>query len=462
MQRLIITTLAAATLTGCATPSKDSLDQYIGNMLAQPLSANSLYREGDVLSFQIKVPANNGLSDRSFQLEASCIEPNVAIMYLDADQRAYFKSTSGYAPPQPMPARYHATLLNNPSFAQACKAQAKPDWRKLKGEEGEPWVLVERNSIAKIGDEVSLWAAFDQPSILLDLPYNAPYAQKREHHRFNCSTGTYTLLAGYDVDADNRVTDGMVPSLPKPAPVAGSNADYQALYDLACATPDKLAQLAPFSPRFKAPIVTGVIPPVSPSVMVALERLQLPKPVQPLTYLETVGTSTMKGKTSPMREEHFLSVDANSRQQVLILRGKGYEAQKVTWRGLIPLVSKSDFTGMSESSALTSLSFKGDWKTMAVGSKLSYSQQGVTNNSVIGQYDKDLKITECTVQQQLPANTLNASLSGNAKALDCSVKGDEYKRVNHLFYLEDYGYFFNASTDKNAFYYSDLRLQTVR
>lgn len=462
MQRLILTALSAAVLAGCATPSKESLDQYIGTMLAQPLSTYSLFREGDVLSFQVNVPANNGLTDRSFQLEASCAEPNVAIMYLDADQRAYFKNPSGYAPPQPMPDRFHAILMNNPSFAGACKTQAKADWRKLKGEDGEPWVLVDRNSINKVGNDVSLWAAFDQPSILLDLPYNAPYAQKREHHRFNCSAGTYTLLAGYDVDANNRVTDGMVPSLPKPEPVADSNADYQALFALACATPDKVAQLAPFSPRFKAPIVTAVLPPVSPSVMVALERLQLPKPAQPLTYLDAVGTSTIKGKTSPMREEQFLSVDGNSQQLMVILRGKGYEAQKITWRGLIPLVSKTDFTGMSESSALTSLSFKGDWKTMAVGSKLSYSQQGATNNNVIGQYGKDLKITECTVQQQLPASTLNASLSGSAKALDCSVQGDEGKRVNHLFYLEDYGYFFSASIDKNTFYYNDLRLQTVK
>ncbi|CAK9888513.1 MULTISPECIES: hypothetical protein [Pseudomonas] len=462
MQRLIITALAAATLTGCATPSKENLDQYIASMLAQPLSTNSLFREGDVLSFQVNVPANNSLIDHGFQLEASCIEPNVAIMYLDADKRAYFQSTSGYAPPQPMPERFHAILLKNPSFTEACKTQAKPDWRKLKGEEGEPWVLVDRSSINKMGNEVSLWAAFDQPSILLDLPYNAPYAQKREHHRFNCSTGTYTLLAGYDVDANNRVTDGMVPSLPKPEPVAGSNADYQALFALACATPDNVAQLAPFSPRVKTPIVTAVLPPVSPSVMVALERLQLPKPAQPLKYLEAVGTSTIKGKTSPMREEHFLSVDTNSQQLLVILRGKGYETQKVTWRGLIPLVSKTDLTHLNESSALTSLSFKGDWKTMVVGSKLSYSQQGATNNSVIGQYGKELKITDCTVERELPANTLNASLSGNAKALDCSLQGDEDKRVHHLVYLEDYGYFFSTSIDKNTFYYNDLRLQTVK
>ncbi|MDD1015685.1 hypothetical protein [Pseudomonas rubra] len=461
MQRLILTALCAATLVGCATPSKENIDQYIGSMLTQPLSTYSLFREGDVLSFQVSVPASAGLSDRSFQLEASCVEPNVAIMYLDADTRAYFKSPSGYAPPQPMPDRFHATLLKNPSFAAACKTQPKPDWRKLKGEEGELWVLIDRNSIRKMGNDVSLWAAFDQPSILLDLPYNAPYAQKREHHRFNCSAGTDTLLAGYDVDGNNRVTDGMVPSLPKPEPVAGSNADYQALFALACATPDKVAQLTPFTARLKAPIATGKLPPVSPSVMVALERLQLPKPVQPLKYLETVGTSTMKGRSSPMREEHFLSVDGNSQQLMVILRGNGYEAQKVTWRGLITLVSKTSYTGMNESSALTSLSFRGDWKTMAVGSKLSYSHQGATNNNVVGQYGQELKITECTVERQLPANTLNARLNGDAKALDCSVKGDKYMRVNHLFYLEDYGYFFNASTDKNAFYYSDLRLQTV-
>ncbi|QBF27535.1 hypothetical protein EXN22_18270 [Pseudomonas tructae] len=462
MQRLILTALCTATLVGCATLSKEEVDQYIGTMLTQPLSAASLFREGDVLNFQVSVPASNGLSERSFQLEASCVEPNIAIMYLDADQRTYFQSPNGYAPPQPMPGRFHAALLKNPSFAAACKTQPKPDWRKLKGEEGEPWVLVDRNSIRKMGNDVSLWAAFDQPSILIDLPYNAPYAQKREHHRFNCSAGTDTLLAGYDVDGNNRVTDGRVPSLPKPEPVAGSNADYQALFALACGAADKVAQLAPFATRPKAPTATGTLPPVSPSVMVALERLQLPKPVQSLKYLEAVGTSTMKGRSSSMHEEHFLSIDGNSQQLLVIQRGSSYEVQKVTWRGLIPLVSKTDYTVMNESSALTSLSFKGDWKTMAVGSKLGYTQQGATQNNVLGEYGKELKITECTVMQQVPASTLHASLSGNAKALDCSLVGDKYQRVDHLFYLQDYGYFFSASTDKNAFSYHDLRLQTVK
>jgi len=142
--------------------------------------------------------------------------------------------------------------------------------------------------------------------------------------------------------------------------------------------------------------------------------------------------------------------------------GSGYDSQEISWRGLLRLVSQTHFNAESESQTLTSLSFKGDWLHMPVGSTLSYVRQGSTTNSQLGLYDTALKITECTVERELPANTLNANLSGNAKALDCHLKGDQYPRVDHLFYLVDYGYFFSASTDKNDFYYSDLRLQTVK
>ncbi|MGH8462823.1 MAG: hypothetical protein ACRER5_01675, partial [Pseudomonas sp.] len=139
-----------------------------------------------------------------------------------------------------------------------------------------------------------------------------------------------------------------------------------------------------------------------------------------------------------------------------------YESQEISWHGLLPLVSQVRANAASENQALTSLSFKGDWQHMPVGSTLTYIRQGITRNSLMGAYGDHLKITDCTVARELPANTLNPSLSGTAKALDCSLQGDEHKRADHLFYLLDYGLFFEASTDKNDFYYSDLRLQTAK
>ncbi len=59
----------------------------------------------------------------------------------------------------------------------------------------------------------------------------------------------------------------------------------------------------------------------------------------------------------------------------------------------------------------------------------------------------------------LAASELNAKLSGSAKALSCRVDDGQYKRVNHLYFLTDYACFFESSTDKNALFYSDPRIE---
>lgn len=462
MQRLILP-LTLATLAGCSSQPPQDTDQLIGTLLTQPLSEQSLMREGDVISFQVVLPPTADIaSRRSAQVEASCSKPAAEIMYLDTPQRTYFISRDHYGPPLTLPERFHAGLLSNPSFTAACNTLPQADWRKVKGDDAGPWVLIDRNSLHKDGDHVRFWAAYDEPKILIDPPYNAPYAQKREHYRVDCGAQTFSLLAGYDVDANNRVTDGQVDPKPPTKPIAGSVKNYLQLFQLACGASEQINALTPFKSRPKTPVATTQLPPINLSVKATLDRLKLPRPPRSLSYLEIVGTSTMKGKTSPVREELFLSTDSNSQQLMINTNGQGYEGQELSWRGLLPLVSQNRYRAMSENQTLTSLSFKGDWQRMPVGSTLSYTRQGVTNNSMIGQHNKELKITTCTVERELPANTLNASLSGNAKALDCSLQGDEFKRIDHLFYLLDYGYFFQASTDKNAFYYSDLRLQTVK
>lgn len=462
MQRLILSIILVA-LAGCASNAPHNTDDYIDTLLAQPLSEQSLMREGDVISFQVVLPPTADIpQQRSAQVQASCSTPSIDIAYLDSPQRTYFVTRDHYGPPLTLPARFHANVLKNPSFAAACKTLPQPDWRKVKGGDGEPWVLIDRNSLRKDGNAVQFWAAYDQPQILLDLPYNAPNAQKREHYRVDCSKRTYSLLAGYSLDAKNQVTDGQVDPKPLAKSIAGSSQDYQQLFGLACANPEQIAALAPFAPRVKNPATTAHLPPLNLSVKAALNRQQLPKPPRTLTYLEIVGTSTIKGKPSPLRKELFLATDSNSQQMMIRTLGSGYESEEISWRGLVRLVSQTNFSAESESQALTSLSFKGDWQHMPVGSTLSYARQGATRNTQTGQYDNALKVTECSVERELPANTLNTHLGGNAKALDCHLKGDGYKRVDHLFYLVDYGYFFSASTEKNDIYYSDLRIQSVK
>ena len=90
--------------------------------------------------------------------------------------------------------------------------------------------------------KLQFWAAFDSPLIGHDQPYNAPYAQKRERYSVDCAAQTFSLLAGYDLDERNVVTDGGVFFEPKTYSVKGSDSDYQRVFGAACGKPEALAQ----------------------------------------------------------------------------------------------------------------------------------------------------------------------------------------------------------------------------
>lgn len=445
-----------ATLAGCAT-QQSKLDQLFAGALTQPLVENSIVREGDVLSFELRIPALPNAGRRSMQIEAACSSPQLHLLYLDGAQRLYPASVGRYKAPEKLSPQLHAALAANQTFIRACAQTPKPDWRLVHTDEHDQQVLIDANSIKTANGETRFWAAFDNPTVLYDLPYNAPYAQKREHFAVSCKGGTYMELAGYDMDADNRVSDGRVASLPTPQAIAGSNADYQLLFNHVCTAPEKIAALPAFKARLKAP-ATITLTPVQPQVLAAIEQLHLDKPARHLKYVQFVGTTTYRGKTSDYQTTRFLSQDGPSGQLATASRGDGYESQDVSWRNLVELVSKADFgSGMAESSTLTQLSFTGDWKALPVGETVSYQATRSSLNSLIGSRSKT-QTTRCQVERELPAKELNAKLLGTAKALSCRDDNDEYNRVRHHYFLTDYAYFFESSTDKNAFFYSDARI----
>jgi len=43
----------------------------------------------------------------------------------------------------------------------------------------------------------------------------------------------------------------------------------------------------------------------------------------------------------------------------------------------------------------------------------------------------------------------------------CTVSSDKRQSVDTLYYLEDYGYFYQSGTDKNDQYYSQRQLKKV-
>ncbi|MGY4638283.1 hypothetical protein [Pseudomonas sp. TE24901] len=448
-----------ATLAGCAT-QKSTVDRMFASTLTQPLVENSIVREGDNLSFELLMPESTAGVRRTMQFEAACSSPQLYLLYLDGAQRVYPTAAGRYSGARKLSADLRATLETNPTFVRACADTPKPDWRLVQTNERENWVLIDANSIKNVNGETRFWAAFDNPSVLNDLPYNAPYAQKREHFAVSCAAGTYKELAGYDMDADNRVSDGRVDSFPTPQKIAGSNADYELLFNNVCTRPEKIAALPAFKPRLKAP-VTIALTSVQPQVLAAITQLNLDKPTRSFKYVHMVGTSTYKGTTSELSSQYFISQDGPSGQLSVANRGKGYESQSVSWRNLIELVTKSSYGGgsMAESSTVTQLSFTGNWKTLPVGETVIYQFTRATLNNIVGSYGKP-NLTRCVVERELQASELNPKLLGTAKALSCTYDKDEYKRVSHWYFLTDYAYFFESSTDKNPFYYSDSRIDT--
>ena len=446
-----------ATLSGCATQA-NKVDQLLAATLAQPLVENSIVREGDLLSFELLMPQPDAGVRRTMQFEAACSSPQLHLLYLDGSQRVYPLKAGRYTEARQLSAELRAALGANPTFVRACAETPKPDWRLVKTDDRGNWVLIDASSLKTVDGEVRFWAAFDNPTVLNDLPYDAPYAQKREHFAVSCAKGTYKELAGYDMDARNRVSDGRVDNFPTPRGIGGSDADYELLFSKVCVNPEKIAALPVFKPRLKAP-ATIALTSAQPQVLAALAPFNVDKPSRSLKYVHMTGTSTFKGKTSEATSEYFISQNAASGQLAIAHRGEGYETQSVSWRNLLTLVSKSTYggTGMAESSALSQLSFTGNWKTLPVGDTVVYQTTRSTLNSLVGNYGKQ-QTTRCVVERELQARELHPNLLGSAKALSCSDDDDKYKRVSHLYYLTDYAYFYESSTDKNEFFYSDSRI----
>jgi hypothetical protein len=451
-------------LAACAVKPGSSLERNLLPVMAQPLVEDSIMREGDALSFQMLNPKSTDTVRATAQFEAACSSPDLYLLYVDGAQRIYPAGPRLYSAAHALSPQLHSSLAANPSFVQACAQTAKPDWRMVKADERNNWVLLDRNSISVTNGETRFWAAFDNPAVLNDMPYNAPYAQKRERLAVSCASGTFKFLAGYDLDARNRVSDGQVDVSPTAQPVAGANPDYLALFSQVCGAAERTAQLAPFKPRHKIPL-TVMLQSVDPKVLASIGQLNLEQPRHSFKYLRIEGTSSYRG--TPERhsgEELFISSDAPSGQLNVVAREDGYEGQSIKWRGFIPLVSRTNFSGgrgMADSSVTSELGFSGDWKNLPVGETVTYTTKTTTLNSIVGAYGGAPKTTRCKVERELSASDLSPALSGQAKALACRTEPDEYERVRHDYYLVDYGYFFHASTDKNRFFYDNYRIETV-
>lgn len=462
VKRLILS-LAFMTLAACASHQTPADKQ--ATLLAQSLTPNSLMREGDVINFQVFAPSEPDMPFwQSFQFSAACTQPQVNLVYSFMLRRLYPGNPGHYVPATALPARYHATLMDNRDFTQACKNLPHPDWRLVAETDGERWLLLDNNSLQKQGNQVQFWVAHDEPRARLNQLNNAPFTQTRERYTMDCGTRRATLLTRYYLNANNEVTDGKIEMFPKAQAITAVDEDQLKLFELVCNAPTTIARLPALKSRSKAPVAADALPDINPSVLKNIEQLHMPTPAKTLTYIVLAGTISNTKNSWPESTEYFLSTDPTTQQLAIIHKSENLNGRQINWRGLLRLSGREQAKLSQNTEMINSLSFRGDWQHMTVGSQLGYTQQGSLTSNLIGTLGEEPKIIDCTVDSEGPAKLLNPGLSGNAKKLSCREQRKSKTPVpmKHYYYLVDYGFFYHASTDKNDYISIDMHVQNVK
>lgn len=193
---------------------------------AQPqppkIRAESLLRLNDSVSFAAS------FSVVEVQYSLQCGGTGFQMLYFIRPSRIYPGGKPAYSSPQEMTAGVVERYRDLPEVAAACVQ--KPDLRVIseKRDDGLQ-IFVDTTSITEAeGGLRRVWAGFDYPQLAYDLPYGAPYGQKRERLEFDCRRNTYRMIAGYDVDPGDKVTDGLFTPEEKMQPLEGELvADYR-------------------------------------------------------------------------------------------------------------------------------------------------------------------------------------------------------------------------------------------
>lgn len=440
--------IALGLLSGCGAhgmKNAGTADAPYKDMLKKPLLADSVMRDGDDLSYQVHVTLTHNVSVPDVaQLQASCATPSGSLLYMEAP---------GTPGPDGQPTRITVMrnlapevigeLQQNASFTDACARTPRPDWRLVSTTDTHRQLLIDRASLKPIGDKVEVWVAYDEPFILINKLKKMPYAQTRMHWEVSCSRQTYRPLATFNLTPKNTVTFGDVVAVPIDQPFSTAEADARTLLKAACSP--TIAQLPAAVTRTKLQ-QTLTPAPVPAAVTEAISALGMPTANKPLRHLmekRDLGSSSL-------RTDVFIEPGVGNSPFKIRRATQFSSAQITTFRGLFSLTFQSDFDlrGMKVSAAsnVEQLSFTGDWKQMPIGATLGFKLKELNRNTA--EEDRVLsRDSTCVVARELPASDINSTLSGNAKALNCTATGDNYQATSTVMYLQDYGYFFTRQDD---------------
>lgn len=439
--------VALGLLSGCGAQGMKNggtADAPYKDMLKKPLLADSIMRDGDDLSYQVHVTLTNNVSVPDIaQLQASCATPSGSLLYMEAP---------GTPGPDGQPTRITVMrnltpevigeLQQNASFTEACARTPRPDWRLVSTTDTQRQLLIDHASLKKVGEKVELWGAYDEPLILTNKLKKMPYAQTRMHWEVSCSHQTYRTLATFSLTPKNTVTFGDVVAVPVDQPLSAAEADTQALLKAACSPTTAQLPVAVARTKLQQTLTPEPVPAAVTKAIAALGMPAATKPLRHLTEKRDLGSSSL-------RTDVFIEADAGN-TPLKIRRATQFSSSNITtFRGLFSLTFQGDFDlrGMKVSAAsnVEQLSFTGDWKQMPIGATLGFKLKELNRNTA--EEDRVLsRDSTCVVTRELPASNINSTLSGNAKALNCTATGDNYQATSTVMYLQDYGYFF-ASED---------------
>jgi len=139
--------LSMAVLGGCVSQpvslSKSAVKAY-DVFLGQPVVADTVFRDGDRLNFQLVAPKTDAKSERTVvQLEASCSVAQLRAAYIDSPfARIYINRQNGvYVGARSLTSSLYSGLTSNPSFVHACSETPQPDWRVVNVKEDGQWPM---------------------------------------------------------------------------------------------------------------------------------------------------------------------------------------------------------------------------------------------------------------------------------------------------------------------------------
>lgn len=421
-------------LAGCSqNPKKPQLSaQYLAALnQILPLSPNphALLREGDSIAYLITQPAEGRVLA---QVTASCTQPLAVISRLQPGVGEKI-----------LPAPQREQLLASQQFRDACARTQPADWRMLKANKEEDWLLIDYASLHTEGAQIYFWSAYDYRRETLNRPEPFSFSQRRQRFSVDCKQEQFRQWSEFrNANGELFGTGNIVPT-PEHRSIKDGTPDEQHLLRSVCAGPDLLSAKPLFKPRVSLPILMDT-PEVAEPVLAAVKALDLDPAEHQLSHIEFAYSGLILRKLPFTNASHewFIETDEGTGQLLLQTRDTSshYEKQ-ISFRGLFPLAYHRNTSSKPAPSQghLTQLAFSGDWKNLPAGKTVSYTKTLWKEES--SSAPSNTIHTRCSISSEWPAKKLHSQLQGVAKKLICKNIDHPKLYTDSFYYLSAYGLF---------------------